>query len=179
MDHEQTYFLFKEVSSDKVTPAHMGLCVLGLQALPGDSGTNGESLALSNQTVSICPHPNGGEVGGCGQTCFWNLSSFLSHAPPYTCCSCTKPLPASEAFLIYPPLQQKLSGSSVLWICRWHIRQPVDNIEIFFLKLFLMFNCGRLFMEFRGPVGQAGGGGWWSRSSSHHLYSHPDPLTYY
>lgn len=109
----------------------MGLCVMS-PGLPGDSGTNGESRALSNQTVSICPHPNGGEVDGPGQTRFWNLSFFLSHAPPYTCCFLHEPLPASEAFLS-PPLQQKRSGSSALWLGRLHIHQPVYNNEIFII----------------------------------------------
>ena len=44
----------------------LGIRAVGLRALPGDSGINGESLALSNQVISVCPHPNGGELDGRG-----------------------------------------------------------------------------------------------------------------
>lgn len=59
----------------------LGIRAVGLRALPGDSGINGESLALSNQVISVCPHPNGGELDGRGQTCFLK-SQFLLQAPP-------------------------------------------------------------------------------------------------
>ena len=82
--HGRRLVLISEWNSGN--PTDHGLFVMGLKALPGYSGTNGERLALSDQTVSICPHPSRGEVDCPRQTSFWNLSFFLPHAPPYTWC---------------------------------------------------------------------------------------------
>lgn len=132
MDHEETNFSCEEVNSDKQmelfrNPAYHGHLCNGTQS-QGIQVPNGESLALFNQAVSLCPHPNGGELDGLGQTCFLKISvpSFFMpyRRTSYLMLSCTESLPAFSAFL-HPPLHQKGSGSNIMLIGELHIHQPV------------------------------------------------------
>ena len=67
-----------------------------------------ESLALSNQAMSICPHPEEGELDGPEQPVSQNLSSFfMPHLRTlHLMLAYTGSLPAFEAFLYYLFLHQ-------------------------------------------------------------------------
>lgn len=86
MDQENTGIAGKEASSNKQmelfgNPGYCGNMCRGTQICQVTQVLNCENPAPSNQTISIYPHPDGGELDGLGQTCL-PKSQFLLRAPP-------------------------------------------------------------------------------------------------
>lgn len=72
MDQENTDIAGKEASSNKQmelfgNPGYCGHMCSGTQSHQVTQVLNCESQAPSNQTISIYPHPDGGELDGLGQ----------------------------------------------------------------------------------------------------------------
>lgn len=84
------------------SPGYFGYMYSGTQSQTPQV-PNEEGLAISNKAVSVCPHTNGGELAGLGQTCFLKISvpSFFMAHPRilYLMLSYTESLPAFLTFL--------------------------------------------------------------------------------
>lgn len=149
MDHEQTYFLFKEVGSDNWQ--------LTWACVKGDSSelcqatrvpTERAWLFLARQFWCVPSLMEAKWLALGKPVSEISIPSFLTpHLLPAV--SCMEPLPASEAFL-YPPLWHKVSGGSAFGsVRRSHIHQPGYNLEIFLHYYFKCSTVGASPWDFR------------------------------